>query len=84
MEGAARFCQVFQGSQLASFKSSPKVCEVCPAKVQGRERNVAQYRKSAVMAMDEEYRPTVFENGVRMPFPAPPGSKLPALNLAGE
>lgn len=65
----ARFKKVYQGLQLAS--DSAKVCEICPAKVQGKDRNVEVYRNSAVMLMEESYHPAIFDNGVKQVFPKP-------------
>lgn len=65
----ARFKRVYQGMQLAA--DSAKVCEICPAKVQGKLRNIEVYRNSAVMGMEEEYHPAIFEGGVKGVFPKP-------------
>lgn len=67
---AERFKQTYNGVQLTAFRSA-KVCEVCDARVQGRWRNIEQYRNSAVMNMEEFYQPIIFECGVRAPFPKP-------------
>merc|ERR1719476_1158429 len=65
----ARFKSVYVGLKLS--EDSPKVCEICDAKVQGRVRNVEFYRNSTVMGMEEQYHPVLLENGVRVPFPRP-------------
>merc|ERR1740120_351921 len=65
----ARFKGVYVGLKLS--EDSPKVCEVCDAKAQGKARNVEFYRNSTVMGMDEQYHPVLLENGVRLPFPKP-------------
>jgi len=65
----ARFRQAFVGKKLS--EESPKVCEVCDAKLQGKAKNVEFYRNSTVMGMDEKYHPLLVENGVRVPFPQP-------------
>jgi len=65
----ARFRAAYVGLKLS--EDSPKVCEVCDAKLQGREKNVDFYRNSTVMGMDEKYHPVLFEHGVRVPFPKP-------------
>lgn len=72
---ATRFRDIYQGLRLAD--DSLKVCEVCNAKVQGRDRNVEQYRNSAVMTMEEQYHPIMLQNGMRMPFPAPSHAPKP-------
>lgn len=64
-----RFRAAYVGKKLS--EESPKVCEVCDAKLQGKSRNVEFYRNSTVMGMDENYHPVLFENGVRVPFPKP-------------
>jgi len=63
------FKSVYDGLKLS--EDSPKVCEVCDAKVQGRVRNVEFYRNSTVMGMDEQYHPVLLENGFRLRFPQP-------------
>lgn len=70
VEDANRLRSLYGGRQLSAYNSA-KICEVGAAKVQGKDRNVDQYRNSAVMSMDERYHPLVFENGVRVPFPKP-------------
>ncbi|CAE7501728.1 mei2 [Symbiodinium natans] len=53
---------------------SDKVCEVSWAHPhQGLEEHVERYRNSPVMhpVTPEEYKPMVFANGQRVPFPAP-------------
>lgn len=70
VEDANRVRRVYQGRQLSAYNSA-KICEVGAAKVQGKDKNVEQYRNSAVMSMDERYHPLVFENGIRQPFPRP-------------
>merc|ERR1719422_2691630 len=64
-----QFKLMYAGVKLA--EESPKVCEVCDAKVQGKSQNVDFYRNSTVMNMDPLYHPVLFENGVRQPFPLP-------------
>jgi len=65
----ARFKSVYQGMKLS--EDSPKVCEICDAKVQGKVKNVEFYRNSTVMGMEEQYHPVMLENGMRLPFPKP-------------
>merc|ERR1719356_1272141 len=65
----ARFKSVYAGLKLSD--ESPKVCEICEAKVQGKAGNLEYYRNSTVMGMDEKYHPVVLENGIRQPFPKP-------------
>jgi len=65
----ARFKSVYVGLKLS--EDSPKVCEICDAKVQGKAKNVEFYRNSTVMGMEEQYHPVMLENGVRLPFPKP-------------
>jgi len=57
---------------------SKKVCGVCwSGPHQGLEAHLERYRNSPVMhpSVPDEYKPVVFENGVRVSFPEP--SKLP-------
>lgn len=77
-----RFKCMFAGVKLA--EESPKVCEVCDAKVQGKNANVDFYRDSTVMNMDEKYHPVVFENGVPQPFPRPTRPLGPVIWKAGS
>lgn len=72
---AARFRSTYNGLQLS--QDSTKICEVSVAKAQGKAKNVEQYRNSSVMAMEERFKPLVFENGVRVPFPLPTRSLKP-------
>lgn len=65
----ARFKACYIGLKLSD--DSPKVCEICDAKAQGKARNVEFYRNSTVMGMDEQYHPVLLENGMRLPFPKP-------------
>lgn len=65
----ARFRAAYVGKKLS--EESPKVCEVCDAKLQGKAKNVDFYRNSTVMGMDEKYHPVLIENGMRVPFPKP-------------
>jgi len=65
----ARFRAAYVGKKLS--EESPKVCEVCDAKLQGKAKNVDFYRNSTVMGMDEKYHPILIENGMRVQFPKP-------------
>jgi len=65
----ARFRAAYVGKKLS--EESPKVCEVCDAKLQGKAKNVDFYRNSTVMGMDEKYHPVLYENGARVVFPKP-------------
>jgi len=61
---------------------SVKVCDVCWSNpVQGFRANVDRYRNSPVMHEDvpEEFKPAVFSNGCRAPFPKPrkPSKRMP-------
>lgn len=63
----------FQGFQ-NWFYESTKVCEVSWAHPhQGLEEHVERYRNSPVMhqCMPDEYKPMIFQNGLRVPFPPP-------------
>lgn len=65
----ARFRAAYVGKKLS--EESPKVCEVCDAHLQGKDKNVDFYRNSTVMSMHEKYHPLLFENGARVTFPKP-------------
>lgn len=68
-ESTARFRSNYDGLQLSP--DSAKICQVGLAKAQGKAQNVEQYRNSSVMAMEDRFRPVMFENGVRVPLPPP-------------
>eukprot|EP00929_Paragymnodinium_shiwhaense_P001571 TRINITY_DN101806_c0_g1_i1.p1 TRINITY_DN101806_c0_g1~~TRINITY_DN101806_c0_g1_i1.p1 ORF type:complete len:476 (-),score=95.26 TRINITY_DN101806_c0_g1_i1:95-1405(-) len=72
---AVKFEGVYNWLQLSS--ESAKICHVGSAKVQGKGKNVEQYRNSSVMSMEEKYHPLTFDCGVRVPFPAPTRSLKP-------
>merc|ERR1712187_338654 len=68
-----RFWKTFNGYTRWLFRSA-KVCNLSWSNPhQGVAAHVKRYRNSPLMheAVPDEYRPIVFENGVRMPFPAP-------------
>lgn len=72
-EEALRFMETFQGFSRWFFDSA-KVCEVSWAHPhQGLHEHVERYRNSPVMhpTMPEEYKPMVFKDGERVPFPPP-------------
>lgn len=70
---AVRFTSALQG--FASWlTSNPRACEVSWAHpIQGLEEHVERYRNSPVMhhSMPDEFKPMLFSNGVRVPFPRP-------------
>jgi len=72
-EDALHFMETFQGFSRWFFDSA-KVCEVSWAHPhQGLHEHVERYRNSPVMhpTMPEEYKPMVFKDGERVPFPLP-------------
>jgi len=71
-------------SELQGFKKwsipSKKILEVCYSKpLQGLTANIERYRNSPVMHPDvpEEFKPALFQNKRRIPFPAPTVSLRP-------
>lgn len=71
-------------SELQGFKKwsipSKKILEVCYSKpLQGLAANIERYRNSPVMHPDvpEEFKPALFQNKRRIPFPAPTVSLRP-------
>lgn len=71
-------------TELQGFKKwclpSKKILEVCYSKpLQGLAANIERYRNSPVMHPDvpEEFKPALFENKRRIPFPAPTGALRP-------
>jgi len=72
-EDALKLMKTFEGFSGWSFDSA-KICEVSWAHPhQGLPEHVERYRNSPVMhpTMPEEYKPMMFQNGVRIPFPGP-------------
>mmetsp|Transcript_19296 Transcript_19296/g.42041 ORF Transcript_19296/g.42041 Transcript_19296/m.42041 type:complete len:316 (+) Transcript_19296:66-1013(+) len=72
-EDALRLMNTFQGYSAWTFDSA-KVCEVSWAHPhQGLAEHVERYRSSPVMhpCMPDEYKPLMFKDGVRVPFPPP-------------
>jgi len=72
-EDAMRLMDTFQGFSKWYFDSA-KVCEVSWAHPhQGFSEHVERYRNSPVMhtCMPDEYKPMIFQNGVRVQFPPP-------------
>lgn len=70
---ALRATHMFHGFSRWSYESS-KVCEVSWAHPhQGLEEHIERYRNSPVMhqCMPDEYKPMLFKNSVRVPFPPP-------------
>ena len=69
-----RFRKTFEGFADWSFPSA-KVCEVKWGSdaQQGLDANIARYRNSPVMhkKVPDEFKPLIFQNGVRQPFPKP-------------
>lgn len=64
---------IFQGFSRWYYEST-KVCEVSWAHPhQGLEEHVERYRNSPVMhaCMPDEYKPMLFRDGIRIPFPPP-------------
>lgn len=72
-ERAERFREHFQGFKGWSV-ASDKVCDVSWSDaLQGYEAHVERYRNSPVMheSVADCFRPVIFANGERVPFPAP-------------
>jgi hypothetical protein len=72
-QDALHTMQNFQGFS-RWFYDSNKVCEVSWAHPhQGLEEHVERYRNSPVMhvCMPDEYKPMLFKDGMRVPFPPP-------------
>lgn len=86
-EDALRLMEKFQGFVGWSFDSA-KVCEVSWAHPhQGYEEHIERYRNSPVMHpnMPDEYKPMVFKDGARIPFPPPTKAiRAPKLRPSAE
>lgn len=71
---ALRFFQTFEGYSSWAMPSR-KVSGVSWSGTQGLQTHIDRYRNSSMMSAStpDEYKPAIFANGVRMPFPAPTG-----------
>lgn len=76
VDGARRFCEVFDGLHLTKTHNA-KACIVSCARVQGKEANIAAYQES--IAGNSRVRPVLFENGVSVAFPVREDNEM--LNL---
>lgn len=83
-QDALRAIEIFQGFGNWDFDSA-KVCEVSWAHPhQGLAEHVERYRNSPVMhpSTPEEYKPMIFQNGIRIEFPVPTKAiRAPKLKL---
>jgi|EP00927_Polykrikos_kofoidii_P052367 hypothetical protein len=73
MEDAFRFQWHFSGFSSWTL-ASDKVCQITWGDtLQGLHANIERYRNSPVMhaSVPDEFRPVLFKDGVRVPFPAP-------------
>lgn len=78
MLDGARFQDTFHGFSRWWFSWCNEVCEVGRSQFeQGLQENIRRYRNSPVMheSVPDGFRPVIFANGVRQPFP-PPTKKL--------
>lgn len=74
---AQEFWQVFNGFCRWALPTA-KVCEVTwSGPHQGRQAHIDRYKNSPVMhiSVPDEFKPIIFQNGIRQPFP-PPSKKL--------
>jgi len=73
--GDARRCwEIFDGLAEWGCPGENRACEVMWAEpCQGLDAHVERYRSSPVMhaSVPDEWKPAIFQGGVRMPFPAP-------------
>lgn len=70
---AQRFLAVFNGFSGWS-SSSQKICEVSlSCELQGLEAHINRYRDSPVLheSVPDMFKPVLYQNGERVPFPAP-------------
>jgi hypothetical protein len=76
---AERFRVHFQGFTFQSTTSDKVCCVTWSGVHQGLEAHVERYRNSPVMheTVSDEFKPAVFQNGLRIPFP-PPTRRLQA------
>lgn len=73
VEDAQEFTSCFQGWSEWDH-ASEKVCQVTGSDaLQGRDAHIERYRSSPVMheSVADEFKPILFENGERIPFPPP-------------
>jgi hypothetical protein len=72
-ENFERFCEHFTGFS-DWMVPSDRVCEVSWSDAaQGIDENIQRYRDSPMMheSVEDRFKPALFENGVRIPFPEP-------------
>jgi RNA recognition motif-containing protein len=72
-EHAYRFCEQFQGFTRWGVPTD-KVCDVSWSNIhQGLAAHIERYRNSPVMheSVPDEYKPVMYNRGVRVPFPPP-------------
>lgn len=84
---AVRFRDIFQGFCGWKFESVKESDISWAHPHQGLAEHIDRYRNSPVMhpSMPEEYKPLIFQGGVRVPFPAPTRPiKAPKLRLNKE
>eukprot|EP00440_Ansanella_granifera_P052560 gb/GFBE01056990.1/.p1 GENE.gb/GFBE01056990.1/~~gb/GFBE01056990.1/.p1 ORF type:complete len:404 (+),score=107.01 gb/GFBE01056990.1/:1-1212(+) len=81
-EAASDFWKVFDGFSRWMLPTS-KVCQVSwSGPHQGRQAHVDRYKNSPVMhfSVPDEFKPMLFQSGIRQPFP-PPSRKLRPPNM---
>lgn len=71
-EAAERFLKCFSGFKNWAVTTG-KVCEVMWSGLQGLKAHVERYRNSPVMheSIPDEFRPALFKDSQRIPFPQP-------------
>jgi len=82
---ARRFMNTFEGCSSWIGSESKKVCSVCWAEVQGQRQNVDRLRNHPVMSVKvpEEFKPFMFKDGERVPFPQPTKKIRPPMTFRG-
>lgn len=66
------FHRRYYGKHWSTFNSD-KICDITYARIQGKAAMLKRFENSALMEKDDEYKPLVFENGLRVPFPVSGG-----------
>jgi hypothetical protein len=84
---ASMFLRRFQGFERWPVPSDKRAYVHTSEGIQGRVEQSERYRNSAFMheSIDDAFKPAIYENGVRVPFPAPTVAlKAPRVRGSGD
>jgi len=79
---AVHLQRFFDGLATAPFSAS-QPCSTTKGRLQGLDANIKQYQNSPLMceSVPDGFKPVLFRDGVRYPFPKPTVSELKKLRL---